>query len=99
MSQGVTRICKVCGKEYPYCHTITNDTFRWQDVACCPEHAAEYFERVAIARGEKPASVSKPLSLTKKEAKPIVTEEPVIEEEADKPLSNKRRFSKSKDVE
>lgn len=52
MEQG-TRICKICGKEYPYCATITNvDGNRWQDVGCCIEHATEYFKKVAIARGE-----------------------------------------------
>lgn len=48
-----TRICKVCGKEYEYCHTNRPATiFRWQDVACSPEHGAEYFRQVAISRGE-----------------------------------------------
>ena len=52
MAQG-TRICKICGKEYPYCATITNvDGNRWQDVGCCIEHATEYFRQVALARGE-----------------------------------------------
>lgn len=48
-----TRICKVCGKEYPYCTTITKNVFRWQDVACCQEHAMEYFKLVEDARNEK----------------------------------------------
>ena len=48
-----TRICKICGKEYEYCTTMTlQNGNRWQDVACCPEHAMEYFRNVAIARGE-----------------------------------------------
>lgn len=56
-----TRICKVCGEEYPYCRTERRaDIFRWQDVACCSEHGAIYFERVAIARGELPADTDKP---------------------------------------
>lgn len=46
-----TRICKVCGCEYPYCKTDRRvDLFRWQDVACCPEHANVYFDSVAKAR-------------------------------------------------
>ena len=46
-----TRICKVCGDEYPYCKTEFNgNIFRWQDVACCPEHAAMYFAEVEKAR-------------------------------------------------
>lgn len=48
-----TRICKICGVEYPYCKTNRpTGIFRWQDVACCPEHGAEYFEKIARARGE-----------------------------------------------
>ena len=53
MPKGI-RTCKICGNEYPYCKTERpTGLFRWQDVACCPEHAAEYFEQIAIARGEK----------------------------------------------
>jgi len=52
MAQGV-RKCKVCGVEYPYCKTLNySGSFRWQDVACCPEHASEYFHAIAISRGE-----------------------------------------------
>lgn len=48
-----TKICKVCGKEYPYCKTANRENrFRWQDVACSPEHAATYFAQVAASRGE-----------------------------------------------
>ena len=51
-----TRICKICGKEYPYCKTERPaQLYRWQEVACCPQHAAQYFEAVAISRGELPA--------------------------------------------
>ena len=50
MPQG-TRICKVCGKEYPYCKTLRDgNIFRWQDVACSPEHGSEYFAQVLAAR-------------------------------------------------
>ena len=49
----VFKTCKVCGKQYEYCHTNRPaGLFRWQDVACSPECGAEYFKRVAIARGE-----------------------------------------------
>ena len=51
-----TKICKICGKEYPYCSSNAYDKFRWQDVACCPEHGSEYFAAVLAARsGEKAA--------------------------------------------
>ena len=54
------RMCKICGKEYEYCKTERGDgVFRWQDVACCPEHAEEYFAQIAASRGEvKTDSVS-----------------------------------------
>lgn len=53
MNKG-TKICKVCGKEYEYCHTKKKDprTFRWQDVACCPEHGEEYLALVIASRTE-----------------------------------------------
>lgn len=51
-----TKICKVCGKEYPYCKTFRDDDmFRWQDVACCPEHGSEYFAQVLAVRAAKRA--------------------------------------------
>lgn len=50
MPQG-TRICKICGREYPYCKTNRPaDIFRWQDVACSPDHAAIYFSEIAESR-------------------------------------------------
>ncbi len=56
MAKGI-RVCKICGKEYEYCNTVTNDRFRWQDVACCQEHATEYFALVAAARAGEQAPV------------------------------------------
>ena len=49
-----TKICKVCGKEYPYCRTERRvaGVFRWQDVACCVEHGNQYFEKIAASRNE-----------------------------------------------
>ena len=45
------RVCRVCGKEYEYCRTNRPaELFRWQDVACCPAHGAEYFASVEAAR-------------------------------------------------
>ena len=51
--------CKICGKEYNACLKWEgSEKFRWQDVACCPEHGAEYFIKVLNARGESiPESV------------------------------------------
>lgn len=53
------KICKVCGKEYEACHTFRLDEniFRWQDVACCPEHGAEYFAAIEASRSPKTPEV------------------------------------------
>lgn len=57
MPQGV-RICKVCGREYPYCKTNRPvGISRWQDVCCSPEHAAIYFAKIAESRAQSTASV------------------------------------------
>ena len=57
-----TKICKVCGKEYPYCHSLRLDTniFRWQDVACSPEHAATYFANIEASRSGAKAKPEEP---------------------------------------
>lgn len=40
------KICEVCGKEYETCRPIRiTEPFRWQEVACCPEHGRLYFEK------------------------------------------------------
>lgn len=46
------RICKVCGNEYDYCRSFnpSADIFRWNDVACSPEHAAVYFAQIEASR-------------------------------------------------
>lgn len=46
------RICKVCGNEYDYCRSFSPsaDIFRWNDVACSPEHAAIYFAKIEASR-------------------------------------------------
>lgn len=53
MATGMKK-CKVCGKEYEACHTqaFAAGIFRWQDVACCPEHGAEYLAAVTAARAK-----------------------------------------------
>ena len=43
----VKKNCVICGKEYKTCFPYgATDPFRWQDVACCPEHGSMYFESV-----------------------------------------------------
>ena len=61
------KVCKVCGKEYEACHTLRpnmNNEFRWQDVACSPEHGAEYLRRILESRGMQKAE---PAEATKEE--------------------------------
>ena len=44
--------CKVCGCEYEYCHTERRiaGVFRWQDVACSPEHGSIYLAKIEASR-------------------------------------------------
>lgn len=51
-----TRKCKVCGCEYEYCHTSrrVEGVFRWQDVACSPQHGQIYLERILASRSADP---------------------------------------------
>lgn len=71
-----TRICKICGKEYPYCKTErAAGIFRYQDVACCVEHGTQYFAEVEAARNPVKAQAvsaeveSKPQAKTVKSLK------------------------------
>lgn len=50
---GGKRICKVCGKEYDYCKTwLSENKFRWQDVACSIECGAKYFAEIEASRNK-----------------------------------------------
>ena len=52
---GFKRICRVCGAEYEACRTRwkPGDGNRWQDVACSPEHGAQYFAAIFASRKDK----------------------------------------------
>ena len=55
------KTCRVCGKDYEYCHSFGNaddNIYRWQDVACSPECGNIYFARVLRSRGIKPEDES-----------------------------------------
>jgi hypothetical protein len=54
-----TKFCKICGKEYEYCRTNAPHQYRWQDVACSKEHAAQYFAKIAESRGQSLDSIPK----------------------------------------
>lgn len=78
------RKCKICGREYEYCHTLRSNTiFRWQDVACCVEHGTEYFARVAASRGESVSVTAEPEILNSPKANPEVAEVIVNDTEAE----------------
>lgn len=64
-----TKICKVCGREYEYCHTARRiaGVFRWQDVACCPEHGSEYLARIVASRSGKSENFAKSSSVSKED--------------------------------
>lgn len=45
------RKCKVCGREYEYCRSKRlENSFRWQDVACSPEHGSIYLAEIVASR-------------------------------------------------
>ena len=81
-------ICKICGVEYPYCRTNREDNaFRWQDVACCPEHGAEYLDRIMKSR-EAEANQT---SVDNHEVQVVVeANEAVVDEPAPKKTRKKR---------
>lgn len=98
MAKGI-KICKVCGNEYEACHTLRpnmNNEFRWQDVACCPEHGAEYLRRVLKARGK--LTEPKPVAAEPVAAEPVPApiQEPK-EEPAKKPVRRTRKKKKTED--
>lgn len=75
-----TRICKICGVEYPYCRTNRpSEVFRWQDVACCPEHGAMYFDKILESRGEKIAEDMEPVECEEPKRKPASRKKKVQE--------------------
>ncbi len=52
-----TKTCKVCGCEYPYCKTNRPaGVFRYQDVACSPEHGAKYLKEILASRSSESES-------------------------------------------
>lgn len=47
-----TLICRVCGNEYEACRNAKriDGVYRWQDVACSPEHGAVYLDLIIKSR-------------------------------------------------
>lgn len=76
------RVCKICGAEYPYCKTPNpNNVFRYQDVACCPEHGAQYLHDILVSRGELPAEEPAKNAPKKGGKKAELKLEPKVEED------------------
>ena len=52
--------CRVCGKEYEACRNAkrVDGVFRWQDVACSPEHGADYLDLIRKSRAEQHDAVA-----------------------------------------
>lgn len=52
--------CRVCGKEYEACRNAkrVDGVFRWQDVACSPEHGATYLDLIRKSRAEQHDAVA-----------------------------------------
>ena len=47
------KVCKVCGKEYPYCKTWnSSNVFRYQDVTCSVECGEIFLARVLESRSK-----------------------------------------------
>ena len=91
-----TKICKICGNEYEYCHTFRRDSiFRWQDVACCVEHGNQYFAEIAASRNETPAieSIKEPEFFEEKKDETDVIDD-AIEVESTLHFSSKKKSRK-----
>lgn len=101
MALGVLK-CRVCGKKYKGCRTShPNDgVFRWQDVACCPEHGAEYLRQVLEARGElvsEPERKTEEVKATAKKSESTEATDNVVKAEKkveEKPTQHKKKFNK-----
>lgn len=82
--------CRVCGKEYEACRNAKriDGVFRWQDVACSPEHGATYLDLIRKSRAtERDAvandSVEKAFALFEEEYLDDVEDEIVDDESED----------------
>lgn len=52
--------CRVCGKEYEACRNANriDGVFRWQDVACSPEHGSIYLDLIRKSRAKQHDAVA-----------------------------------------
>lgn len=85
-----TRKCKVCGCEYEYCHTTRRvaGVFRWQDVACSPEHGSIYLAQIMESRSKNNTATAAVEAKSDKDSKIIddldeCEDDEIFEEEFD----------------
>lgn len=82
--------CRICGKEYEACKPAytSGNIYRWQDVACCAEHGAEYFALIEASR-RKDATVD---ANTCDDSTDTVVDEKDVDSGVDaKPVKGKKR--------
>lgn len=91
--RNATKICRICGKEYEACKpSFSGSVSRWQDVACCVEHGAEYFDRIAKSRGvQTVASTTVESATDENETKFEDAPADGAADEAEVPVSKKKR--------
>ena len=104
--KNMTKICRICGKEYKACKTqLSNrDKFNWRAVACSPECGREYFRRVLEERAKtaRAAADENAVAATPAET-PVVETSAPVEAEGEKAevlsMSKKRGKKMSAAVE
>lgn len=85
-----TMKCRICGKEYEACRNTkrVDGVFRWQSVACCAEHGAEYLALIRASRA-KTAVAEEPTPVAE-----TAVESDVEEQKPAKKTSTKRNTKK-----
>ena len=101
--QSASKVCRICGKAYQACRSVyeRDESMRWQAVACCPEHGAEYFAAIIRSRMPKPIEENKDEVTVENtvaeaaEVEAVAPAEEIAEEdksfEKGKPATRKRR--------
>lgn len=87
-----TMKCRICGKEYEACRNTkrVDGVFRWQSVACCAEHGAEYLALIRASRAktvvaEEPTPANEAYALFDAEYEDEV-EEDILDDESDEEI-------------
>lgn len=94
------RTCRVCGKEYPYCKTnVSKTVFRWQNIACCPEHASIYFENARRLREEREKEKDAQMVQSSEPAEGVANDKVAEAEDVAPKKRSRRRKPKGEDEE